>query len=70
MPTTDMSEKGLEALIVDALCTNGWQVGNPNDFLAEAGLDLSQLRSFFQVTQPALDDALDLANDSPTRRKF
>ena len=70
MPTTDMSEKGLEALIVGAMCTKGWQAGNPNDFVAEAGLDLSQLRSFIQATQPALDGTLDLANDSPTRRKF
>lgn len=70
MPTTDVTEKGLETLIVDSLCTKGWQVGNPNDFVAEACLDLSQLRSFIQATQPALDVILDLANDSPTRRKF
>lgn len=70
MATTDTSEKGLETLIVDGLCLNGWKQGKASDFVSEYGLDLKQLRGFIRETQPALEVALDLANDSPARRKF
>jgi len=70
MATTDTSEKGLETLIVDGLCTNGWKQGKASDFVPEFGLDLEQLRGFIRETQPALEVAFDLSNDSPTRRKF
>ena len=70
MATTDTSEKGLETLIVDGLCANGWIQGKASHFVPEFGLDLEQLRSFFRETQPALEVAFDLSNDSPTRRKF
>ena len=70
MATTDTSEKGLETHIVDGLCLNGWKQGKSTDFVAEFGIDLEQLRAFIRETQPALEVALDLSNDSPTRRKF
>ena len=68
---TDTSEKGLEALIVgDMRSLGGWIVGNPNDYDRSFALDLIQLRAFVAATQPALTEAFDLDNDSPTRQKF
>jgi len=70
MATTDTSEKGLETLIVEGLCANGWKPGRAQDFVPDFCLDLEQLRAFVRETQPALEIAFDLSNDSPTRRKF
>jgi type I restriction enzyme, R subunit len=70
MATSDTSEKALETLIVDGLCANGWKRGNNADYKPEFALDLEQLRSFIRETQPALEIALDLASDTPTRKKF
>lgn len=89
---TDVSEKGLERLICEALtgslCDpsstaadavrepgipyggNGWLPGNPADYEREYTVDLAHLKSFLQASQPDLAEALDLSNDSPTRRKF
>lgn len=47
-----------------------WLLGSPNDYLRDYALDLHQLTQFIQSTQPTLVEALDLAHDSPTRRKF
>lgn len=47
-----------------------WVVGNPHDYLRDYAIDLNHLHHFIQATQPDLVEALDLANDSPTRRKF
>jgi len=49
---------------------NGWLPGNPADYEREYCVDLAQLTAFIRSTQPKLLAALDLENDSPTRRKF
>ncbi len=48
----------------------GWICGNPDDYDREYCVDLVQLSAFLSETQPAAAEALDLGQDSPTRRKF
>lgn len=48
----------------------GWLNGRPEDYSREWCLDLLQLVAFLRTTQPKLDAALDLSNDTPTRRAF
>lgn len=67
---TDTSEKGLEALIVGHMTTDGWIAGNPSDYDRSYALDIVQLRAFVAATQPELTDVLELDKDSPTRQKF
>lgn len=50
--------------------TPQWIGGSPDDYDREYCADLVQLRAFLHTTQPKLSEALDLAHDSPTRRKF
>ncbi len=72
--TTDTSEKGLESLICAALTAppdgGGWLQGDPTDYDREHCVDLTQLAAFISETQPEVAPALDLEQDSPTRRKF
>jgi type I restriction enzyme R subunit len=70
--TTDMSEQGLESLIVADMVapSGGWIAGSPNDYEREFAVDLEQLRSFLDATQPAVANALDLVRDGATRRGF
>ena len=49
---------------------SGWICGDPNDYDREYAVDLAQLRAFLRATQPKAAEALDLDQDSPTRRKF
>ena len=48
----------------------GWSCGNGYDYNREHCLDLVQLRAFLNATQPDAAPALQLGEDSPTRRKF
>lgn len=48
----------------------GWIAGDPHDYDRDYALDRVQLTTFLQATQPKAADSLDLAHDSPTRRKF
>jgi type I restriction enzyme R subunit len=48
----------------------GWLPGDPDDYDREYCVDLVQLTAFLRSTQPEVAEALDLDNDSPTRRKF
>ncbi len=48
----------------------GWLPGDPADYDREYCVDLVQLTAFLRSTQPEVTEALDLDNDSPTRRKF
>ncbi len=48
----------------------GWLPGDPADYDREYCVDLVQLAGFLRATQPEVAEALDLDNDSPTRRKF
>jgi type I restriction enzyme, R subunit len=67
---TDVSEKGLEALICRELVECGWQEGDPRHYDRGWTVDLFQLCAFVRATQPQLLSALDLENDTPTRQKF
>ena len=49
---------------------SGWIGGAPGDYEREYCVDLIQLRTFLQTTQPEAAEALDLVHDGPTRRKF
>ncbi len=49
---------------------SGWVCGDPADYDREYCVDLAQLRAFLAATQPPVAEALDLARDSPTRRRF
>ena len=69
MPT-DISETGLETLMVADMTAAGWRTGDPRDFDRAWALDLTKLRAFLEATQPKTATALDLGNDSPTRRQF
>lgn len=80
--TTDTSEKGLENLIVTAMTGRpsqdapsqgegiGWLNGDSKDYAREWCIDLKRLSAFLTATQPKTAAALDLVNDSPTRRQF
>ena len=48
----------------------GWILGQAQDYDREFCIDLPQLRTFLQTTQPKVAESLDLSNDSPTRRRF
>jgi len=48
----------------------GWLPGDPSDYDREYCVDLVQLAAFLRATQLEVAEALDLDNDSPTRRKF
>jgi type I restriction enzyme R subunit len=48
----------------------GWILGHAEDYDRECAVDLVQLRTFLEATQPRAAEAFDLAADSPTRRKF
>ena len=47
-----------------------WIEGSPGDYDREHAVDLVQLTAFLQATQPEVAPALDLENDTPTRRSF
>jgi type I restriction enzyme R subunit len=71
MATTDTSEKGLEALIVRDLCIGGSYVqGNPCDYNRDVAVDVVQLLTFLQATQPKAVETLELANEGIKRTQF
>jgi type I restriction enzyme R subunit len=48
----------------------GWLLGDPAHYDRDYCIDLVQLRGFLMATQPDTLDAVALATDGPTRRKF
>jgi type I restriction enzyme R subunit len=70
--TTDVSEKGLETLIVSHMTSpdGGWLAGDPSNYERRYAVDLAHLSAFLRATQPETAEGLDLDADSPTRRKF
>ena len=48
----------------------GWLCGAPEDYDHEYCVDLAQLAAFLRATQAEAAEALDLNQNSPTRRKF
>ena len=73
---TSLNEESLEALVVAQMVgdTAGdavrWTEGAPGDYDRAHAVDLAQLTTFLQTTQPATAEALDLGHDSTTRRAF
>ncbi|MCX6998270.1 MAG: type I restriction endonuclease, partial [Kiritimatiellaeota bacterium] len=53
-----------------AVYSAGWIGGSPADYDREYCVDLVQLRTFLQATQPKVAEMLDLDHDSPVRHKF
>ena len=47
-----------------------WLLGDARDYVREYCVDLAQLSAFLRETQADAAEALDLDDDSPTRRKF
>ncbi|MBI4881057.1 MAG: type I restriction endonuclease subunit R [Planctomycetes bacterium] len=66
------SEAGAAGAVADrpAVYGSGWVCGAPGDYDREYCVDWAQLAAFLRATQPEAAGALDLAQDSPTRRKF
>jgi len=48
----------------------GYTLGFPRDYDREYAVDLHHLKEFLAAIQPDVLEALDLENDSPTRRVF
>ena len=48
----------------------GWICGDPRDYDREYCVDLAQLATFLQDTQPDAAESLGLDEDGPTRRRF
>lgn len=71
MVTTDISEKGLEALIVGDLCASGGYVqGLSVDYNRDVAVDVVQLIAFLQDTQPTVVTALELESEGIKRTQF
>lgn len=71
MTMTDTSEKGLEALIVSDLCNNGgYDQGKSTNYNRDVAVDVVQLLSFLQATQPIAFAALELGNEGIKRTQF
>ncbi|MGA2372520.1 MAG: type I restriction endonuclease subunit R [Candidatus Korobacteraceae bacterium] len=71
MPPTDVSEKGLEILIVESLVNEAKYVqGDPNDYDRDHAVDLPKLLEFLHGTQKAEVERLGIGEDGPNRQKF
>jgi len=72
MPTTDTTEKGLEALIVDSLVDDkaGYIQGDPPDYDRDHAIDLAKFVTFLSTTQPKVLEQISLAEDGPKRAAF
>src|SRR5664280_2320341 len=70
--SADLSERGLESLVVAHMTSGagGWHAGDPKNYGREYAVDLAELSTFLDGTQPEAAASFDLDHDSPTRRKF
>jgi type I restriction enzyme, R subunit len=70
--STDISEAGLEATIVAQMTAPevGWIEGDPADYDREFALDLVQLATFLEATQPEVAEAAEIRYDGTTCRRF
>ncbi|MBU2028102.1 MAG: type I restriction endonuclease subunit R, partial [Proteobacteria bacterium] len=64
------AQPGQAAIPTPAYGGSGWIGGQSHDYDREYCVDLVQLRTFLQATQPEAAEALNLGEDSPTRRTF
>jgi type I restriction enzyme R subunit len=70
MSATDISEKGLEALIVRALVACGYVQGQTTDYNRDVALDVTQLLGFLRSTQPKVVETLNLDANGIQRTQF
>ncbi|MDD3554773.1 MAG: type I restriction endonuclease subunit R [Deltaproteobacteria bacterium] len=71
MKSTDISEKGLESIIVASLVEDaGYVQGDPQDYDREHAVDSSKLLQFLAATQPKTYEALGIDEDGPKRTQF
>jgi len=71
MMTSDISEKGLESIIVNSLITEaGYQQGAGIDYDRDHAVDIVKLSTFIKETQPHAFEALSFESDNPRRMKF
>jgi len=71
LPPTDTSEAGLEALIVKSLVEEaGYLQGDPADYDRDHAVDLRQLLTFLEETQPEAFERLNLAQEGHQRLQF
>ena len=68
--TTDVSEAGLEATIVRQMVAGGWTEGDPADYEREFAVDLAQLATFLEATQPEVAEGADLHGGGSAQRRF
>ena len=68
--TAELDATGTGTYERPAAYSPGWILGEARDYLRESAVDLTQLGTFLHTTQAKAADALDLDEDSPTRRKF
>ena len=65
-----LNEESLETLIVRQMVDGGWAQGAATDFEPAYGIDLPQLATFIEATQPDLVEALSLHEATSTRHEF
>ncbi|MBN2830625.1 MAG: type I restriction endonuclease subunit R [Candidatus Cloacimonetes bacterium] len=71
MSSTDITEKGLETIIVESLINDaGYVKGNPVDYDREHAVDTVQLMNFLNATQADMVAMLGIEEDGPRRLKF
>ena len=66
----DPAQPGQSPVPTPAYGGSGWIGGQSYDYDREYCVDLAQLRTFLRATQPEVTEALNLGQDSPTRRTF
>ena len=68
---TDMSEKGLETLIVNSLINDaGYVQSDSKDYDREHAIDLVKLTEFVKITQPKAFEALSWVRTHPNAPNF
>lgn len=71
MTSTDITEKGLESLIVESFTAeSGYKLGKNEDYDRDHAVDLVQLSAFITETQTESAQALALSDDCPKRMQF
>lgn len=71
MKPSDISEKGLETIIVHSFVNDaGYVQGNGDHYDREHAIDLVKFTEFVRSTQPKAFESLGLGEDSPKRTKF
>ncbi|TWT45037.1 Type I restriction enzyme-like protein [Phycisphaerae bacterium RAS1] len=71
MPATDISEKGLESLIVESLVTEAaYEQGRPEDFDRDHAVDAAKLMAFLSRTQAKTVEMLGIGENGPKREQF